>query len=56
MQGFFNITEHINGEIPSEFNADTLGRANALREYFIQHAKKAHGVMGVNEDDEDAVA
>ena len=52
--GLLHIAEHVDGEIPTEINTDTLGRANATREYFIQHAKKAHGIMGINEDDEDA--
>jgi len=52
--GLLHVAEYVGREIPSEINVETLEKANVLREYFIQHAKKAHGVMGVNENDEDA--
>ncbi|WP_164214455.1 YfjI family protein [Virgibacillus sp. YIM 98842] len=52
--GLLHVAEYVGKEIPSEINTDTLQRANVLREYFIQHAMKAHGVMGVNEDEETA--
>ncbi|RNA66208.1 YfjI family protein [Alteribacter keqinensis] len=52
--GLLHVAEHVGGAIPPDLRIDTLKRADALRGYFIQHAKKAHGVMGVSESDADA--
>ncbi|MBM7096658.1 DUF3987 domain-containing protein [Bacillus sp. H-16] len=52
--GLLHVAEHVNSEIPSELGINTLKKADELRSYFIQHAKKAHGVMGVSKTDVNA--
>src|SRR5690625_4612295 len=55
--GLLHISKHVskkNKDIPKEIDSETLKKANQLREYFIEHAKVAHGIMGANENDEDA--
>lgn len=55
--GLFHIAEHVTNnidDIPTEIEKETLEKANELKEYFIEHAKAAHGVMGVNENEKDA--
>ncbi|RLL47828.1 DUF3987 domain-containing protein [Oceanobacillus piezotolerans] len=57
LAGLFHIAEHApNGmeSIPKKIGVKSVRAAMDLKEYFIEHAKKAYGVMGVSEDDENA--
>lgn len=41
-------------DIPKQIDIDTLQDATSLRNYFIEHAKKAYGDMGISGNNEDA--
>lgn len=55
--GLLHIAKHVSkniDDIPLKIEKETLEEANTLRNYFINHAKQAHGIMGINENEKNA--
>ncbi|WP_140422984.1 YfjI family protein [Ureibacillus sinduriensis] len=52
--GLLHVTEYVQtGTIPMSISKETLMKADSLRDYFIQHAEKAFGIIGQHESLDD---
>ena len=54
--GLLHVVRNIYSDIakiPTEIDVSTLQKASSLMVYLIEHAKKAHGIMGVRKNTED---